>query len=200
MVELENAMDKTWQKFQNFKNGKVEPLPEMMVSQELYSDNEIKFTLAWEKVVEAYTKLRHLNQCADAIPHNPKEITLERLTAYVENMKDGANEQTVKYYDGILWGAQKDIKTIREFFECYPSAEVDVDDTTMFFERAIKCKNKADVVEALSLVDIHAVDGITTMKISYGPNFEHLIEKTEIRHGKAGKKIDLGINNLDNNL
>lgn len=162
-----------------------------MVSHKLHQENSCKFNYAWEQMVKAYTRLRDLNLAADAIPHHPKEITLERLTVFVNEKKIGVNEQTKKYYDGILFRATKDIKFIRMFFNTYPLIEIEVDETDCFFERALTAKNKADVLEALSLIDVPVGDGIPTIKYTFGPKWEQSLVDTQIVIGKAGQKINL---------
>lgn len=162
-----------------------------MVSHKLHQENSCKFNCAWEQMVKAYTRLRHLNLDADAIPHQPKEITLERLMASVDEKKIGVNDQTKKYYDGILFRATKDIKFIRMFFDTYPLIEIEVNETCGFYERALTAKNKAEVLDALSLIDVPKGDGIPTMVVSFGPKWEQSLTDAQIVIGKAGQKINL---------
>ena len=163
-----------------------------MVSHKLHQENSCKFNSAWEQMVKAYTRLRLLNLDADAIPHHPKEITLERLMAYVDEKKIGVNDQTKKYYDGILFRATKDIKFIRMFFDTYPLIEIEVNEKTNgFYERALTAKNKAEVLDALSLIDVPKGDGIPKVVVSYGHKWEQSLTDAQILIGKAGQKINL---------
>lgn len=170
--------------------NEVKELPEKIVSRSLVSKNLDEFKRKKQNLVDAYNRLpRHLS--TDAIPHHPKEITLERLMAYVDEKKIGVNDQTKKYYDGILFRATKDIKFIRMFFDTYPLIEIEVNETYGFYERALTAKNKAEVLDALSLVDVPVGDGIPTKKITFGPKWEQSLVDTQIVIGKAGQKINL---------
>lgn len=200
MVVIKNNIDPTWENMVRLRKGKTEPLPEKMVSHELYSDNYDKLMLAWEKVLEAYARLRQLNMSRDAIPHHPKEITLERLTVFVNEKKIGVNEQTKKYYDGILFRAKSDIQIIKDFFGNYPKIEVELDEGTIFFERALIIKNRHDVLIAKSMINVPKGDGIPTVAVSFGPQFRFTLVDSVIKKGKAGEKIDLGINNVNYNI
>ncbi len=162
-----------------------------MVSHKLHQENSCKFNSAWEEMVKAYTRLRLLNLDADAIPHHPKEITLERLMAYVDEKNIGVNDQTKKYYDSILFRATKYIKIIRKFFGTYPQIEIEVDETNCFFDRALSAKNKADVLDGLSMIDVPMVDGVPII----GDFLETIWTESKLLVGKAGKLINLtGLN------
>ena len=197
MVEIKNNDDPTWENWRRYLKGETKPLPEKMVSHELYSDNYDKLMLAWEKVLEAYARLRQLNMSRDAIPHNPKEITLDRLTVFVNEMKIGVNEQTKKYYDDIIFRAKSDIQIIKDFFGNYPKIEVELDEGTIFFERALSIKNRHDVLIEKSMINVPKGDGTPTVTVSFGPQFRFTLVDSVIKKGKAGEKIDLGINNVN---
>lgn len=166
---------------------KKETKTKKVVSQKLRQENSCKFNCEWEQMVGAYALLRNLNLADDAIPHDPKEITLERLTVFVNEKKIGVNEQTKKYYDGILFRATKYIKIIRKFFGTYPQIEIEVDETNCFFDRALSAKNKADVLDGLSMIDVPVVDGVPII----GDFFETIWTESKLLVGKAGKLINL---------
>ena len=64
----------------------VRELPAKIVSRSLVSKNLDEFKRKKQNMVDAYNHLpRHLS--TEAIPHDPREITSERLTAYIEKMK-----------------------------------------------------------------------------------------------------------------
>ena len=135
----------------------VKTLPEKIVSRILVSKNLDEFNRKKQNLVDAYNHLpRHLS--ADAIPYNPREITAERLTAYVEKMKATLpedNKQGRLVWDNLLSDALMNIKYIREFFTAFPSAEFEVD-MTQQPEKRIYCKNAMEVIEAVSTVEVPA--------------------------------------------
>ena len=95
----------------------VKTLPEKIVSRILVSKNLDELNRKKQNLVDAYNHLpRHLS--TDAIPHNPREITAKRLTAYVEKMKATLpedNKQGRLVWDNLLSDALMNIKYIREF-------------------------------------------------------------------------------------
>lgn len=135
----------------------VRTLPEKIVSRRLVSINLGEFKRKEQNLVDAYNRLpRHLG--TEAVPHNPREITAERLTSYVEKMKATIpedNKQGRLVWDNLLSDALMNIKYIREFFTAFPSAEFEVD-MTQQPEKRIYCKNAMEAIEAVSTVEIPA--------------------------------------------
>ena len=133
----------------------VRELPEKIVYRSLVSKNQDEFKLKKQNMVDAYNRLpQHLG--TDAIPHNPREITAERLTAYVEKMKATIpedNKQGRLGWDNLLSESLMKIKYIREFFTAFPSAEFEVDRAKQP-ENRLKCKNAMEAIEAVSTVEI----------------------------------------------
>lgn len=132
-------------------------LPEKIVSRSLVSKNLDVFKRKKQNMVDAYNRLpQHLS--IDAIPHDPREITAERLTAYVEKMKATIpedNKQGKSVWDNLLSKSLMNIKYIREFFASFPLAEFEVD-MTQQPENRLKCKNAMEAIEAVSTVEIPA--------------------------------------------
>ena len=135
----------------------VRELPEKIVSRSLVSKNLDEFKRKKQNLVDAYNRLpRHLS--TDAIPHDPREITAERLTAYIEKMKATIpedNKQGRLVWDNLLSDALMNIKYIREFFAAFPSAEFEVD-MAQQPENRLKCKNAMEAIEGVSTVEIPA--------------------------------------------
>ncbi len=135
----------------------VKEMPEKIVSRSLVNKNLDEFKRKKQNMVDAYNHLpRHLS--TDAIPHDPREITAERLTAYVEKMKATIpedNKQGRLVWDNLLSDALMEIKHIREFFAAFPSAEFEVN-LTLQPENRLKCKNAMEAISAVSSVEIPA--------------------------------------------
>lgn len=135
----------------------VRELPEKIVSRSLVSKNLDEFKRKEQNLIDAYNRLpRHLS--TDAIPHNPREITAERLTAYIEKMKATIpedNKQGRLEWDNMLSDALMEIKHIREFFAAFQSAEFEVNPVAQS-ENRLKCKNAMEAVEAVSTVEVPA--------------------------------------------
>lgn len=135
----------------------VRTLPEKIVSRSLVSKNLDVFKRKKQNMVDAYNRLpRHLGN--DAIPLDPREITAERITAYVEKMKQTIpedNKQGRLWWDNLRSEALMNIKPIREFFEAFPSAEFEVNPLAQS-ENRVKCKNTMDAIEAVSTVEVPA--------------------------------------------
>lgn len=133
----------------------VRELPEKIVSRSLVSKNLDEFKRKKQNLIDAYNRLpQHLS--TDAIPHNPREIAAERLTAYVEKMKatiPEGNKQGRLVWDNLLSESLMKIKYIREFFTAFPSAEFEVDRAQQP-ENCLKCKNAMEAIEAVSTVEI----------------------------------------------
>ena len=135
----------------------VRELPETIVSRSLVSKNLDEFKRKEQNLIDAYNRLpRHLS--TDAIPHDPREITAERLTAYIEKMKATLpedNERGRLEWDNMLSDALMSIKIIQEFFAAFPSAEFEVNPLAQS-ENRVKCKNTMDAIEAVSTVEVPA--------------------------------------------
>lgn len=135
----------------------VRELPEKIVSRSLVSKNLDEFKGKKHNLIDAYNRLpRHLS--IDAIPHDPREITAERLTAYVEKMKatiPDDNKQGRLVWDNMLSDALMNIKYIREFFASFPLAEFEVNPVAQP-ENRLKCKNAMEAIEGVSTVEIPA--------------------------------------------
>ena len=135
----------------------VRELPEKIVSRSLVSKNLDEFKRKEQNLIDAYNRLpRHLS--TDAIPHDPREITVERLTAYVEKMKATIpedNKQERFVWDNLRSDSLMNIKPIREFFAAFPSAEFEVNPVAQS-ENRLKCKNAMEAIEAVSTVEIPA--------------------------------------------
>lgn len=132
-------------------------LPEKIVSRSLANKNLDEFKRKKQNMVDAYNHLpRHLS--TEAIPHDPREITAKRLTAYIEKMKATLpedNERGRLEWDNMLSDALMEIKHIREFFAAFPSAEFEVN-LTLQPENRLKCKNAMEAISAVSSVEIPA--------------------------------------------
>lgn len=135
----------------------VRTLPEKIVSRILVSKNLDVFKRKKQNMVDAYNRLpKHLG--TEAIPHDPREITAERLTAYVEKMKATIpedNKEGRSVWDNLLSESLMNIKPIREFFAAFPSAEFEVNPVTQP-ENRVKCKNTMEAIEAVSTVEVPA--------------------------------------------
>ena len=135
----------------------VKEMPEKIVSRSLVNKNLDEFKRKKQNMVDAYNHLpRHLG--TDAIPHDPREITAERLTAYVDKMKSTLpedNKQGRLVWDNLRSDALVNIKAIREFFTAFPLAEFEVD-MTQQPENRLKCKNAMEAIEGVSTVEIPA--------------------------------------------
>lgn len=135
----------------------ISTLPEKIVSRRLVSLNLDEFKRKEQNLIDAYNRLpRHLS--TDAIPHDPREITAERLTAYVDKMKSTLpedNKQGRLVWDNLRSDSLMNIKPIREFFAAFPSAEFEVNPVAQS-ENRLKCKNAMEAIEAVSTVEIPA--------------------------------------------
>lgn len=135
----------------------VKTLPEKIVSRRLVNQNLGEFNRKKQNMVDAYNFLpKHLG--TEAIPHNPCEITAERLTSYVEKMKATLpedNKQGRMVWDNLLSDALMNIKYIREFFTAFPLAEFEVNPLAQP-ENRLKCKNAMEAINAVSTVEIPA--------------------------------------------
>ena len=135
----------------------VRTLPEKIVSRRLLSINLGEFKRKEQNLIDAYNRLpRHLG--TEAIPHNPREITAERLTSYVEKMKATIpedNKQGRMVWDNLRSDAIINIKAIRDFFTAFPLAEFEVN-LTRQPENRLKCKNAMEAIEAVSTVEVPA--------------------------------------------
>ena len=134
----------------------VKELPEKIATMGLVSHNLDEFKRKKQNLVDAYNSIRNFS--IEAVPLDPREITAERLTAYVEKMKATIpedNKQGRLVWDNMLSDALMEIKHIREFFAAFPSAEFEVN-LTLQPENRLKCKNAMEAIDAVSSVDIPA--------------------------------------------
>lgn len=135
----------------------VRELPEKIVSRSLVSKYLDDFKRKKQNLMDAYNRLpQHLS--TDAIPHNPREITAERLTAYVEKMKATIpedNKQGRLVWDDLRSDSLINIKAIQEFFEAFPDAEfVVTNNISQPRENRIACTNKSDVINKAAEVEV----------------------------------------------
>ena len=134
----------------------VKELPEKIATMGLVSHNLDEFKRKKQNLVDAYNSIRNFS--IEAVPLDPREITAERLTAYVEKMKATIpedNKQGRLVWDNMLSDALMEIKHIREFFAAFPSAEFEVN-LTLQPENRLKCKIAMEAIDAVSSVDIPA--------------------------------------------
>lgn len=134
-------------------------IPERIVSDGRRSEKTAEFNALYKQMVDSYMKLpSHLG--TEAIPYNPKDITVERLANYVERMQTGLSEEGKKVWQKLYSDALMQIKLIRQFFEKFPDAEFEVDDNiNKPKEQRISCINKVEAIRAVSKIDVSAENG-----------------------------------------
>lgn len=132
----------------------VRELPKRIVSNILESKNVSKWNVLYKNMVDAYCNLpRHLGE--EALPLNPKLITAERITEYVNMMISGLSEDGKLVWKKLLSDALMNIKFIRAFFDSFPTAEFSVNDSPSTpTEKRFTCTNKVEVIRAASEIDI----------------------------------------------
>ncbi len=132
----------------------VRELPKRIVSDGKQAVKLNEFNILYRNMVSSYAKLpSHLGE--EALPKNPKEITEERLSSYIERMTKGLNEEQKKVWQKLYSDAVMQIKAIRQFFETFPSAEFDVNDNiSKPREQRITCINKVEAIRAESVMDV----------------------------------------------
>lgn len=132
----------------------VKELPKTIVPDGLQSAKLGEWSRLYKNMVDAYCRLpRHCGQ--EAIPLNPKEITAERLTAYVNRMMSNLNEQQQLAWKNLLSDALMNIKFIRNFFDVFPLAEFDVDENVSTpQDKRFKCVNKVEAINAVSTINV----------------------------------------------
>lgn len=132
----------------------VKIMPKTIVPNRLLSAKLGEWNTLYKNMVDAYKRLpRHLGE--DAIPLNPKEITAERLTSYVNRMTANLNDQQKQVWRNLLSDALMNIKFIRKFFEVFPLSEFDVDrNVSTPAEKRFTCTNKDEAINAVSTIDV----------------------------------------------
>lgn len=132
----------------------VKELPKKIVPDGLQSAKLGEWSRLYKNMVDAYCRLpRHCGQ--DAIPLNPKEITAERMTAYVNRMMSNLNDQQQLVWKNLLSDALMNIKFIRNFFDVFPLAEFDVDENVSTpQDKRFKCVNKVEAINAVSTINV----------------------------------------------
>lgn len=132
----------------------VTEMPKRIVPNGLESENLGKFNSLYKNMVSAYVRLPfHLSE--EGLPRNPKEISSERLHAYIENLTKGLNEEQKNVWQKLYSDAVMQIKTIRQFFEAFPDAEFEVtDNISIPREKRITCINKVAAIRAVSEIDV----------------------------------------------
>lgn len=136
------------------EKSEVRELPKRIVPMSLESEKLGEFNTLYKLMVEAYARLPfHLGE--EALPLNPKEITGERLRAYIEKMSKGLNEEQKKVWQKLYSDAIMHIKTIRKFFEVFPDAKFEESDNiNKPKDQRITCVNKVAAIRAVSEIDI----------------------------------------------
>ena len=136
------------------EKSEVRELPKRIVPMSLESEKLGEFNTLYKLMVEAYARLPfYLGE--EALPLNPKEITGERLRAYIEKMSKRLNEEQKKVWQKLYSDAIMHIKTIRKFFDAFPDAEFEViDNISTPKEKRITCINKIAVIRAVSEIDM----------------------------------------------
>lgn len=129
-------------------------MPKSIVPNRLLSAKLGEWNTLYKNMVDAYKRLpRHLGE--DAIPLNPKEITAERLTTYVNRMTANLNDQQKLVWRNLLSDALMNIKFIRKFFDVFPLSKFDVDrNVSTPAEKRFTCTNKDEAINAVSTTDV----------------------------------------------
>lgn len=132
----------------------VTEMPKRIVPYGKESEKIGEFNMLYKNMVDAYKRLPyHCGQ--EAIPLNPREITAERFTNYVEKMMSGLNEEQKLVWKKLLSDALMNIKFISNFFEAFPSAQFDVDDSPSTpTEKRFTCNNKVEAVRSVSEIEV----------------------------------------------
>lgn len=132
----------------------VTELPKRIVPQGLESTKMGEFNRLYQNLVSAYVRLPfHLSE--EGLPRNPKEISAERLHAYIENLTRGLNEEQKNVWQKLYSDAVMQIKTIRQFFDAFPDAEFEViDNISTPKEKRIACTNKVAIVKVASEIEV----------------------------------------------
>lgn len=135
-------------------NNEVTELPRRIVPNGLESENLGKFNTLYKNLLSSYVRLPlHLGE--EALPKNPKEITEERLSSYIERMTKGLNEEQKNVWQQLYSDAVMQIKVIRQFFDSFPGAEFEVNDNISIpREQRINCINKVESIRSVSEIDV----------------------------------------------
>lgn len=129
-------------------------IPKRIVSNGRRSATLGEFNAAYKLMVESYVRLPlHLGE--EALPKNPKLITEERLSDYVKKMQTGLNDEQKKVWQKLYSDALMQIKVIRQFFEKFPDAEFEVNDSmTAQKEKMFRCVNKIETIDKAAEIDV----------------------------------------------
>ena len=129
-------------------------IPKRIVSNGRRSATLGEFNAAYKLMVESYVRLPlHLGE--EALPKNPKLITEERLSDYVKKMQTGLNDEQKKVWQKLYSDALMQIKVIRQFFDKFPDAEFEVNDSmTAQKERMFRCVNKIETIDKEAEIDV----------------------------------------------
>ena len=132
--------------------NKVTELPKTIISIGLVQAKLEDWERLYKNMVDAYSKLpRHCG--IEAIPFNPKEITVERFTNYVNKMIAGLNEDQKMVWKRLLSDATMNIKHVEAFFFAFPLAEFEVDgNPNTPTDKRFRCTNKEEVINAVAKV------------------------------------------------
>lgn len=129
-------------------------IPKRIVSNGRRSATLGEFNAAYKLMVESYVRLPlHLGE--EALPKNPKLITEERLSDYVKKMQTGLNDEQKKVWQKLYSDALMQIKVIRQFFDKFPDAEFEVNDSmTAQKEKMFRCVNKIEIIDKAAEIDV----------------------------------------------
>lgn len=132
----------------------VTELPKRIVPMGLESEKLGEFNAFYKNLLSSYARLPlHLGE--EALPKNPKQITEERLSSYIERMTKGLNEQQKNVWQQLFSDAVMQIKLIRQFFDSFPSAEFEVNyNISIPREQRINCINKVEAIRSVSEIDV----------------------------------------------
>lgn len=128
-------------------------IPERITSNGTRSKMADRFNVLHKMMVESYARLPfHLGE---AIPHNPKEIDAARLQAYCDRMMSGLSNEGKNVWRKLYNDALIHIKVIGKFFEAFPDAEFDINDSVSRpHDQWLSCTNKNDVIDKAAEVDV----------------------------------------------
>ncbi|MBO6031554.1 MAG: hypothetical protein J6Q22_08775 [Prevotella sp.] len=105
-------------------------------------------------MVMAYSRLPfHLGD--EAIPLNPKDISREKLSDYVDKMKTGLSDDSKKVWDKLRSDAIMQINVICQFFCRFPGAELVVNESiSVPKDKRVTCINKEEIIRAAAEVEV----------------------------------------------
>lgn len=113
-----------------------------------------EFNNCFRKMVMAYSRLPfHLGD--EAIPLNPKDISREKLSDYVDKMKTGLSDDSKKVWDKLRSDAIMQINVICQFFCRFPGAELVVNESiSVPKDKRVTCINKEEIIRAAAEVEV----------------------------------------------